>query len=345
MNAIKITRNRSLKLSAIFCLSLGLGFAQTETSVAQSRFGTGGHSATIEQNGNFKIKLAPETKNQASGKRQVLRPINVDTDFKDNVNGNPQVLAHPSYLRELSARQRADAARQQSPNPRSAYAWQGYPSAPVRAIPQHVGSATKRPVEPAIIRSPFADFSTRIPTIAAAHPSLKNAETSFRNGEYAQARFSVGEALQNDPNNAHLLFFATLTNLAVADYETAGKQFNAAASLLAVEQWRSVFAEADNFYGNDDFPQHIADFFEFAETSDDINVRRLRGYLAFATGKFETAQKDFEFIMNSDAKDAVLNKLLASADVMTDSESTTGDAPSTTPKLNPAKTTTMPKAN
>ena len=127
--------------------------------------------------------------------------------------------------------------------------------------------------------------------------------------------------------------------MAVADYDKAGKLFVAAANVLDVEDWKNVFAMADQFYGTNDDAQHLANFFEFCETSDNVNARRLRGFLAFELHKFETAQRDFEFVIRTDSDDAIVKKLLAAGGESSDPQSPTGESAMAGPQLTPAKTT------
>ena len=319
MNTTTTILQRSLKLLAVSCLSLGFGFVQTDVITAQSRNGTGSFWRPLECVSNSSANSQPSTCEQAH---------------------EPQVFVDAASLRELSAQRRVDAACCVDHYLGKTTAWQGYPSAQAVQVPSKQDSAnTNRLVAPLIIRSPFADFSTRIPTIAAAIPSQRNAETCFRNGDYAEASSSVEGALRLDPDNGNLLMFAAMTNLAVANYDKAGKLFVAAATVLNVEDWKNVFAMADQFYGTNDGAQHLADFFAFCETTDNINARRLRGYLAFEFHQFETAQTDFEFVINTDTDDAIVRKLLASEGESSVSHSPTGDTATAGPQPTPAKTT------
>ena len=206
MKTTKTIHHRTSKLLAITCLSLGFGFAHTEAITAQSQLGTGSYWKPLECVSNAGANPLPNTSERESGNRDVLASTSVDPNSENGVSRETQIFMDADSLKKLSARRRTEAASSVDHYLGKPTAWQGYPSAQAVPLPpKQDASKTNPSVTPLIIRSPFADFSTRIPTNAAANPSQKNAETCFRNGDYAEARSSVEGALRLDPNNGNLV--------------------------------------------------------------------------------------------------------------------------------------------
>lgn len=341
MNTTNIIKPHSLQRWAMFFLALGFGFLEAKSLAAQDEFRVGRNWVPFEFAENLQTNL------KEAEPAQVVGQSNVELGSEQARCYVSRNCVDDARLKELSARIHAQRVRRVESYLGKQTAWQDYPSAQVVQLPTNheVVSTEHRSVTPMIIRSPFAEFSTIIPTIAAATPSQKNAESCFRNGDYAEASSAVETALKLDPNNGNLLMFAALTNLAAADYDTAGNLFVAAAAALDVANWNDVFAMADQFYGTGDNAQHMADFFEFCETSDNVNAHRLRGYLAFEIHQFDMAQKDFEFVIDNHADDEIVKKLLASGGPDSELQPSTGDNAAANAQQAPTHTTGHPLTN
>lgn len=277
-------------------------------------------------NDGFTYKRSPANKtNQTDTLKKYFKkkPFIKDDSWYDRDASSPSptkssrrrtrsVVMTPAMIRQLRDRQLKSVQTAQKKAP--LFGSPEFGASPLRKIESSNVAAkpaiNKKPSVPKTISSPFAKFSSLVPTSHTANKFQVLAEENFFRGDYKEAAKSSDQTMAIDPNNPQVKMFASLANIAAGDFAKAGRLFREAATHLDPAEWYRVIASSNNFYGSNEFEIHLERLSTFCEHNPyQLDAIRLRGFLSLMNGNLSIARTDFQTVLTSLPKDRVTNAL------------------------------------
>ncbi len=202
----------------------------------------------------------------------------------------------------------------------SNYGWPDYGD----ASPAFYPSAALTPSESLAARQLMGDVAAapELPQTALPMPFIRtadvavsdqrNAEASFRNGDYQQAAQLVGQALMLDNNNGQLYLFSSQANFAIGNYTAAFRDLEDATTLLPENQWAFVVKNFRSVYGKNDYVAQTERLSNHIERNPADGVAyTLRGYHFGSLGYPEAAASDLKQALVIDPANELASRLIA----------------------------------